>query len=63
MPPGKVSPGKVSPGNLSLGKAYAGKNLIRTAVALGLAIMLSGCIIVPPGGGDYHRHHWHHWGY
>ncbi len=32
------------------------KFVLRIATALGLAIMLSGCVIVP--GGGYHHHHW-----
>lgn len=35
------------------------KFALRLATALGLAIMLSGCVIVPEGG--YHHHH--HWYY
>jgi hypothetical protein len=37
------------------------KHLIRTAAALGLAIMLSGCVVYPAWGPYYH--HPHHWGY
>jgi hypothetical protein len=33
------------------------KNLVRVAVALGLAITLSGCVIYPAGP-YYHPHHW-----
>jgi hypothetical protein len=33
------------------------KHLIRTTAALGVAIMLSGCIIAPAWG-PYHHHHW-----
>jgi hypothetical protein len=36
------------------------KNLLRTAAALGLAIMLSGCVIYPAWGPYYHPHHWGH---
>jgi hypothetical protein len=34
------------------------KHLIRTAAALGLAIMLSGCVVYPAWGPYYHPHHW-----
>lgn len=36
------------------------KRLLRTAAALGLAILLSGCIVVPVG--PYYHHH-PYWGY
>jgi hypothetical protein len=32
--------------------------LIRTAVAVGFAIMLSGCVVYPAWGPYYHPHHW-----
>jgi hypothetical protein len=32
------------------------KNLFRIATAVGLAILLSGCVIEPG-----HWDHWHHW--
>jgi hypothetical protein len=35
------------------------KHLIRTAAAIGLAILLSGCVVYPAG--PYYRPH--HWGY
>jgi hypothetical protein len=34
------------------------KYLIKTAATLGLAIMLSGCVIYPAWGPYYHPHHW-----
>lgn len=36
------------------------KRLLRTAAALGIAILLSGCVIVPAG--PYYHHH-PYWGY
>ncbi len=30
----------------------------KALAAFGIAILLSGCIIVPGGGGYYHPHHW-----
>lgn len=35
------------------------RNLVRAFVAIGLAVLVSGCVIVPPG----HFHHWHHHDY
>jgi hypothetical protein len=32
--------------------------LVRTAVAVGFAIMLSGCVVYPAWGPYYHPHHW-----
>ena len=32
--------------------------LLRTAAAVGLALVLSGCVIYPIGGPYYHPHHW-----
>lgn len=34
------------------------KYLIRSVAALGLAIMLSGCVIYPAWGPYHHSHHW-----
>ncbi len=34
---------------------------VKAIAAAGIAILLSGCIVVPVGGGYYHPHH--HWGY
>jgi hypothetical protein len=31
------------------------KSLLRIAAALGVAVMLSGCVIVPVGGDHHHR--------
>jgi hypothetical protein len=34
-----------------------GRNLFRAAAAIGVALLLSGCVIYPAGGG-YHPHYW-----
>jgi hypothetical protein len=34
------------------------KHLIRTAAALSLAILLSGCVVYPAWGPYGHPHHW-----
>jgi len=34
------------------------KYLLRVAAALGVAILLSGCVVVPVGPG-YHHHYWY----
>jgi hypothetical protein len=36
------------------------KHLITTAAALGLAIMLSGCVVYPAGP-YYHPYHWRYY--
>jgi hypothetical protein len=39
-------------------------HLLRSAMAVCLAVILSGCIIVPErGGGGYYHHPHHYWGY
>jgi hypothetical protein len=35
-----------------------GKSLFRIAAAVGFAIMLSGCVVVPAGP-YYHHHYWY----
>jgi hypothetical protein len=34
------------------------RTLIKTAAALGIAVMLSGCVVYPAWGPYYHPHHW-----
>jgi hypothetical protein len=40
---------------------FHSKHLIRAAWAVGLAILLSGCVVEPAWGPYYH--HPHYWGY
>ncbi len=37
------------------------KRLLKTACAIGMALLLSGCVIVPCCGDGYY-HHRHYWG-